>query len=152
MAICKVAGCNKETSINPKTGHYNMLCFKHFKEQQNTSTPNRGQGRKQGLGRGAAPKKSPKSTIQPKVKKSSLFVLRGNTLTINYSHTVRHIPVNMYTRVVKYNEDSVGASGNHFKYIIDIKQGSESIIRVLIDTKKERDIEFDRLQQLLSTL
>jgi hypothetical protein len=150
MAVCKAAGCSKQTNINPKTGLYNALCFDHFKQQQGTSSDTK--GKRPSIDKGSGLKKAPKKTIQPKVKKSSLFVLRGDTLTINYSHTVRHIRVNMYTRAVKYNEDAIGASGNHFKYIIDIKQGNESIIRVLMDTKKERDTEFDRLQQLLSSL
>jgi hypothetical protein len=146
MAVCKAAGCTKQTNINPKTGLYNALCYDHFKQQSKTPHSKPSIDKKSGL------KKAPIKTIQPKVKKSSLFVLRGDTLTINYSHTVRHIRVNMYTRAVKYNEDAIGASGNHFKFIIDIKQGNESIIRVLMDTKKERDTEFDRLQQLLSSL
>jgi hypothetical protein len=139
MATCKIYGCTNETNINPKTGKYNILCYKHFKEQQGTSKPTSLPPRKK-----VAPKPS-----KPKV---TLFVLRGDTLTINYSGSIRHIPVNMYTRAVKYNEDAIGSSGKHFKYIIDIKQGNVSIIRVLIDNKKERDMEFDRLQQLLSTL
>jgi hypothetical protein len=142
MSTCRIAGCTEKTNTNPKTGKANPLCYKHFKEQQsNTNRP----------GPSTSPGKK-KVTPKPFKKKAELFVLRGDTLTINYSHTVRHITVNMYTRAVKYNEDAVGASGNHFKFIIDIKQGNESIIRVLIDTKKERDTEFDRLQQLLSTL
>jgi hypothetical protein len=142
MATCKINGCTNSTNINPKTGKYNILCYKHFKEQQGTS---RGPGL-------ATPSKKVTPRPKPAKPKVQLFVLREDTLTINYSGTMRHIPVNRYTRAVKYNEDAVGSSGKHFKFIIDIKQGNISIIRVLIDTKKERDMEFDRLQQLLSTL
>lgn len=142
MPKCKIKGCTNDVSINPKTGKPNALCLKHFKEQQNTN------GRP-GL---TSPSKKVAPKSKPFKKKVELFVLRENTLTINYSNTVRHIRVDRYTRAVKYNEDAVGASGNHYKFIIDIKQGNVSIIRVLEDTKKERDIEFDRLQQLLSTL
>jgi hypothetical protein len=144
MNTCKIAGCTEKTNINPKTGKPNPLCYKHFKELQ-VNTNNKPTSTSPG-------KKIVTPRPKPVKKKAELFVLRGNTLTINYSHTVRHISVNMYTRAVKYNEDATGASGNHFKFIIDIKQGNESIIRVLVDTKKERDTEFDRLQQLLSTL
>jgi len=154
MATCNVAGCNRETSINPKTGRYNMLCFKHFKEQQNNG--------------GSAPKRSPKTDRhsntkgdrpphkhKPKVVqtiKPELFVLRGHTLTINYTGKTRHVNVDRLTRAVKYNDDKEGSSGKIFHYVIDIKQGLSEITNILFDNKAERDREFAKLQAMLSKL
>jgi len=163
MAICKVAGCNNETSINPKTGHYNMLCFKHFKEQQGI-TSNKRQDKKHRLGGGPTPKNSPKTDRRlstkahkhkPKVVKPigpELFVLRGHTLTINYTGKTIHVNVNRLTRAVKYNDDKEGSSGKIFHYVIDVKQGIELVANILFDNKAERDTEFAKLQAMLSKL
>jgi hypothetical protein len=163
MAICKVAGCNNYTSINPKTGHYNMLCFEHFKEQQRI-TSNKSQDKKHRLSGGPTPKTDrrlntkgdrPPHKHKPKVVKSigpELFVLRGHTLTINYTGKTNHVNVNRLTRAVKYNADKEGSSGKIFHYVIDVKQGIEVVANILFDNKAEREREFAKLQAMLSKL
>jgi hypothetical protein len=149
MARCQIKGCTNESGINPKTGRSNLLCRDHFmqaagglktKPKGLPSSPKNEKG----------PKKKPKtSSSAPKVE---LFVLRGHTLTINYTGKTKHVNVDRLTRAVKYNDDKQGSSGKTFHFIIDIKQGLEIVTSVLFDDKKERDQEFARLQALLSSV
>jgi hypothetical protein len=144
MAKCKIPGCTKEAGVNPKTGKMNAVCKEHFLETRKSTSRITSPGSRP---RSNNPKK-PKVAI----KKPELFVLRGHTLTINYTGTTRHINVDRLTRAVKYNDDRTGTSGKKFHYVIDIKQGIESIGNVLFDTKAERDQQFAKLQALLSSV
>jgi hypothetical protein len=147
MSKCQIRGCTNDVGINPKTGRPNLLCRSHYLESlgpdgKSASSPAR---KKAGTNR-------PKREKKPAIPEVETFVLRGHTLTINYTGKTKHIDVNMFTRAVKFNDDLEGSSGKIFHYVIDIKQGSERISRVLFDTKAERDREFAKLQILLSRL
>jgi hypothetical protein len=146
MAKCKVEGCRNDAGINPKTGRANSVCMKHFLENRKSSE-SRGSGPSLPK-RGPAPKKKAKEAA-PKVE---LFVLRGRTLTINYTGYIRHHEVDRFTRAVKYNDESTGTSGKTYRYVVDIKQGNQVIGNVLFGSKADRDREFAKLQALLSNI
>jgi hypothetical protein len=151
MATCQIKNCNNEAGINPKTGFPNIVCRKHFLAMKNNET---GTGRslpKTQSSKITGPKRKPKDKFKG-IPKVELFVLRGHTLTINYTGKTKHINVDRLTRAVKYNDDKEGSSGKTFHYVIDIKQGIETLTNVLFDSKAERDREFAKLQALLSTL
>lgn len=144
MAKCKVPGCTKEVGVNPKTGKLNALCKEHFFETRKSVGGKTSEAKKTRKPNAKKPK--------PKAIGPELFVLRGHTLTINYSGTTRHVNVDRLTRAVKYNDDRTGTSGKTFHYVVDIKQGIETIANVLFDNKAERDREFAKLQAMLSSL
>jgi hypothetical protein len=151
MARCKVAGCSNDAGINPKTGRPNTVCMQHYLEAKGTqaSAPNSPK-KFSGVDKEKGPRRKQKtSSTAPRVE---LFVLRGHTLTINYTGKTEHFEVNRLTRAVIYNDDKEGRSGKVFHYIIDVKQGVKVIANILFDSKRERDREFAKLQALLSTL
>jgi hypothetical protein len=151
MPKCRIAGCKTEAGINPKTGMPNMLCKEHFLESRGSRAIAPKASRKfSGVDKGKGPNRKPKaSSTAPKV---DLFVLRGRTLTINYTGKTKHVNVDRLTRAVKYNDDKEGTSGKMFHYVIEVKQGIEKIADILFDNKAERDREFAKLQALLSSV
>jgi hypothetical protein len=152
MKKCMIEGCTNKAYYNPLTGKSNMLCSKHFNEIKKSNKETNQKTHIKGKLSGGDKDKN-KKKIKPELeKKPEVFVLRGHTLTINYTGKTKHINVNRLTRPVKYNEDQEGTSGKTFHYIIDIKQGRDSIGNILFQSKSERDREFEKLQSLLSKL
>jgi hypothetical protein len=141
MAKCQIKGCDNNVPTEKK------LCNRHFSEVVGTSKPKVKRFKPNGPGTTAPRKKKIESDnrIPP-------FVLRGSTLTINYSHMVKHIHVDRLTRAAKYNEMSQGSDRNFYKYIIDIKQGSSSVTRILYENKRGRDKDFEILVKVLSEI
>jgi hypothetical protein len=150
---CMIEGCQREAYYNPITGDSNILCSRHLRKVKKASGS---QPKKHVQERTTQPAKSrynKPGDKPPKEKtKVQLFVLRGHTLTINYTGKTRHINVNRLTRAVKYNADKEGSSGKMFHYVIDVKQGIEVVANILFDNKAEREREFEHLQALLSKL
>jgi hypothetical protein len=151
MAKCQIEGCNSESYYNHITKESNIVCSYHLKKIKNPTTRTKTLTSKLPAKRGDKP---PFAKSKPAVKtvRPELFVLRGNTLTVNYSGKTMHFKVDRYTRAVKYNADREGSSGKMFHYVIDVKQGSNNITNILFDTKAERDREFAKLQAMLSNL
>jgi hypothetical protein len=150
MAKCQIKGCTRDVTFNPKTGRPNMLCTMHYKESIGESHAGHGTGKHASSAK--QPRKKPAAKPKVAVKGPELFVLRGHTLTINYTGKTKHVNVDRLTRAVKYNDDRQGTSGKTFHYVIDVKQGIEIVANVLFDSKQERDREFEKLQSLLSGL
>lgn len=158
MAQCKIQGCYAEVTTNPKTGKPNLLCYAHYKEVNDTrssTTPKAGTSgskvtKNYKLNTPTKyPNKIPKLPVKPK---KETFVLRGHTLTINMSNKIAHIPVDRYTRAVKFNEESTDVSGQNGKYVLEIKQGTHVLRSLLYQKKYERDDDFVKVQGFLSRL
>jgi hypothetical protein len=161
MRKCMIEGCTRESYSNPITGESNILCLSHLKQVQKPKSNKPKISNTQKTTFNKPPKKSiDKSKLNNKQKNYNqtgkpsvqLFVLRGHTLTINYTGKTKHINVNRLTRAVKYNADKEGTSGKMFHYVIDVKQGIEVVANILFDNKAEREREFAKLQALLSKL
>jgi hypothetical protein len=155
MSKCRIEGCTKDAYYNPVTGSSNIVCSDHFRIINNKTSGVPSKLKERPLKRGPADPKTNirnKKFIQNEKPKVETLVLRGHTLTINYSGKTKHINVNRLTRAVKYNDDREGSSGKMFHYVLDIKQGNESVNVILYDNKKERDADFLKLQSLLSRL
>jgi hypothetical protein len=153
-----IEGCMRDAYHNPITGESNILCTRHLRKVKRAENINKQQPKYQSknkfnnLSSGDKDRIKRKNPKQEGERSFETFVLRGHTLTINYTGKTKHINVNRLTRVVKYNDDKEGSSGKIFHYVIDIKQGTELLSNILYDNKKERDRDFERLQMLLSRL
>jgi hypothetical protein len=153
MAKCQIEGCTKDAYYNHITGESNIVCTHHLNKIRSPRTKNKSpKANKLPFRRGDKPPFSRNKPAVSRTPQPEVFVLRGHTLTINYTGKTKHVNVNRLTRAVKYNDDKEGTSGKMFHYIIDIKQGTESIADVLFDNKAERDREFAKLQAILSKL
>jgi hypothetical protein len=158
---CMIEGCQREAYHNPITGESNIICSRHLRKinKQNNDKPSvfktsrtKFNGLKNSSIDKSKKKSKPKNYGQNGKVKVELFVLRGHTLTINYTGKTKHVNVNRLTRAVKYNDDKEGSSGKIFHYVIDVKQGIEVVANILFDNKSERDREFEKLQAILSKL
>jgi hypothetical protein len=161
MKKCAIEGCTRDAYYNPITGDSNILCSRHLRKVRKASgndtrskTPQQSKPRYNGNNKPGDKEpynRKRNKSVKEKIK-VELFVLRGHTLTINYTGKTKHVNVNRLTRAVKYNADKEGSSGKIFHYVIDIKQGTEVISNILFDNKAERDREFEKIQILLSRL
>ena len=152
MPKCQIAGCHEEAGYNPKTGKPNPLCKKHFKALSDANIDISSVVPRKQSTKTAKPKpfKKPKPESKPKVEN---FVLRGNELTINTTNSMKHIKVDRYTRAVIFSDDTHhDKSGKVYRYAIAIKQNGSIVEKIGFDNKKERDISFAKLQNLLSSL
>lgn len=161
MRKCMIEGCTKQSHYNPITGESNILCLNHLKQVQKPKVEKQKNSNSQRTTFNKPLKKSVDKSKPTNKQKNynqtgklsvQLFVLRGHTLTINYTGKTKHVNVNRLTRAVKYNADKEGTSGKMFHYIIDLKQGIEVVANILFDNKAEREREFAKLQAMLSKL
>jgi hypothetical protein len=158
MAKCMIEHCTREAHYNHITRKTNIVCFKHLEDIKKFDSTDIKPYKKQishtkgKLTGGPNDKRKEKKDKPQFLKGPELFVLRGHTLTINYTGKTKHVNVDRLSRAVKYNADKEGTSGKTFHYVIDIKQGIDVIANILFDNKSERDREFEKLQSMLSKL
>lgn len=133
MGACAKKGCTNNTNKNPKTGRDHKYCKSCSIYLKNNKTYRN--------------KTKTKKESEPK-----LFVLKGNRLRINFSHTTKIITVDRECRAVMFNEERQANNGETMKYVLQIKKGSNILVSILSDNKKDRDKQFRKLQKILNTL
>lgn len=131
---CRNSGCYNNAGYNPKTGVPNKYCINCYNKRKRQ---NRDEYQTKNIRR-----------------KPSVFVLRGNILTINLSGSTKKIRVDYLCRPVKYVPEGgiYGTDGHFYTHVIDIKRNNAVLYRVLFDIKKEWNREFRNLQALLERL
>jgi hypothetical protein len=153
MAKCQIRGCENNTPPGKKlcNVHYSEIIGNGGKKSKPINGPKRntkpGEFRKNGPG-----KKPPRKPRTPEKPRVPTFILRGHTLTINYSAKTKHVNIDRITRAVKYNELQRGVDGEYHKYIIEVKQGLNVVASILYDTKSSRDNDFIKLQNILASV
>jgi hypothetical protein len=125
---CKKNGCNRDVGYNPKTGKPNKYC-----------------------GRCYASMKHSKGYIRTTQKPRRVH-LNGTLLTANLDASTLKVRVSKYTRAVIHNGGFHGNDGNFYKYVIDLKEGRETIASIASDNKNERNDIFREIQALLENV
>jgi hypothetical protein len=158
MAKCQIKGCNNNTPPGKKlcTVHYTDIIGNGGKfkpgNKPGKKKPGPVKGPKGPTGYQPGPRRKNTRKPAPQTPRAQTFTLRGHTLTINYSHKVKHINIDRLTRAVKFNEEARGTNGNYYKYTIQLKQGVEVLETMLFESKAERERDFIKLQNILASI
>jgi hypothetical protein len=142
MAKCQIKNCDNDVSINKNTKQPHTVCRYHYERIMSEN---------------AGPKQVTKvrTTAKKTEEKRSVetFILRGNLLTVNVENNISNIKVDKYTRAYIYNDDDVVArsgAADAGRYVLGIKQNGEMVKGIIYKSKKKREIDFIKLQELLS--